>query len=282
VQPKSPLNFILSSLVFLMLSVPAFAQGSTPTQPAATCKEYTALGKLYYSKADYQAAYVVFRNCLVLEPKNTDALYNLARVELHLRLYQAAITHMKTCIDVDGQYWRCYLVLAQTYVSQYTDSSDRVLQKGQLDEALRVLDDAERIVTNNEAKAAVNNLRGTIYKYKKEPENAVKFFKQALQFAPEDPIVLFNLGALYLQLSKYDEAADVLRQALDAKPSDFITQAFYCKALRLSGKTNEAITVQSAPVKTPSWLGSTALFCTSPKTKTKPVRCSSWLSSSTH
>ncbi len=240
-QPKNPLKFVLTLFAFLMLSVPAFSQGTTPAQPAATCKEYTALGKLYYSKADYQAAYVVFRNCLVLEPKNTDALYNLARVELHLRLYQAAITHMKSCIDIDGQFWRCYLVLAQTYVSQYTDSSDRALQKGQLDEALSVLDDAERIVSTNEAKAAVNNLRGTIYKYKKEPDNAVKFFKQALQFSPEDPIVLFNLGALYLQLSKYDEAVDVLRQALDARPSDFITQAFYCKALRLNGKTNEAL-----------------------------------------
>ena len=76
-QLKNPLTFVLTMFAFLILSVPAFAQGATPTQPAATCKEYTALGKLYYSKADYQAAYVVFRNCLVLEPKNTDALYNL-------------------------------------------------------------------------------------------------------------------------------------------------------------------------------------------------------------
>ncbi len=240
-QLKSPLKLVLIFFAFLMMSVSAFAQGTTPTQPPPTCKEYTALGKLYYSKADYQAAYVVFRNCLVLEPRSTDALYNLARVELRLRLYQAAITHMRTCKDVDPQFWRCYLVLAQTYLSQYTDSSDRALQKGQLDEALRELDDAERIIGNNEAKAAVNNLRGTIYKYKKDPESAIKFFKQALQFAPDDPIILFNLGALYIQMSKYDEAVSTLSQAVDAKPSDFITQAFYCKALRLNGKTNEAL-----------------------------------------
>lgn len=227
----------------------AFAQGAaqtppSPTAPAQkppTCENYLLLGKLYYSNGQFDSAYVAFSLCLKLESKNVEALYSLGRVETRLQLYSAAITHLKDCIGIESKNVSCYIALSQAYSTQYADSSDRKTVATQLDEGLRVLDDAERVAANNDDKAKIYNQRGTIYNYKKEYDRSLESYKKALGFKPDDPIILFNLGALQLQTAtnkdQIQAASETLRHAVDVSPRDAITRAYYARALRSAGDT---------------------------------------------
>jgi tetratricopeptide (TPR) repeat protein len=220
-----------------VLSSVALAQNNPPTDPRrpATCVQYMALGKLYYAKNQMDAAYTAFSLCVKLEPNNLEALYSLGRTEVRLRLYSAAVEHLKKCIGIDAKYWRCYIVLSDAYVSQYINSSDRKSLAPLLDDGLKVLDDAERIVSTNEARAAIFNMRGTIYKYKGDSKQSIASFERALTFAPNDATILYNLGSLYLSAGDVDKAIDTLGRSVDAAPQDAVLRAKYAQAIRAKG-----------------------------------------------
>ena len=223
---------------------PAPRPAQAPSQPSkATCDTtYMPLGKLYYTNSQFDAAYVAFRQCVSLEPNNTEALYSLGRVEIKLRLYSAAIEHFKKAISTDAKFVSAYIGLSQAYSRQFADSSDRRAAASQLDEALRILDDAEKVATTNEQRAAIHNERGTVYRYKGELERALESFKKAAGFSPESPDILFNMGATQMQLKDQMPAAvDSLRKAVGLAPRDAELRAFYAKALRLSGDLKTAL-----------------------------------------
>lgn len=235
---KTP-SRVLAGLLMLLLASTAHAQTSpaAPVDPKkpATCAQYMPLGKLYYAQGQMDAAYTAFSLCTKLEPNNLEALFSLGRTEIRLRLYSAAVEHLKKCISTDAKYWRCYIALSDAYVSQYRDSSDRRALVGLLDDGLKVLDDAERIVTTNDGRAAVNNQRGTIYRLKGDTKQAITSFEKAIGFAPNEPNILFNLGSLYLSAGDADKAIDAFSKAVDLAPRDPELRAAYARALRAKG-----------------------------------------------
>jgi tetratricopeptide (TPR) repeat protein len=228
---------VFTLICAVVLGSAALAQTNPPTDPKrpATCVQYMALGKLYYTQGQMDAAYTAFSLCVKLEPNNLEALYSLGRSEIRLRLYSASVEHLKKCVSLDAKYWRCYIALSDAYVSQYVDSSDRKSLAPLLDDALKVLDDAERIVTANDARAAIFNTRGTIYKYKGDIKQSTASFERALTFAPNDATILYNLGTLYLSSGDLDKAIDVLNRAVDAAPRDSVLRAKLAQALRAKG-----------------------------------------------
>jgi tetratricopeptide (TPR) repeat protein len=227
---------VLAGIVLVLLASTAHAQ-TAPADPRkpATCAQYMPLGKLYYAQGQMDAAYTAFSLCTKLEPNNQEALFSLGRTEIRLRLYSAAVEHLKKCVAVDAKYWRCYIALSDAYVSQYRDSSDRRSLAPLLDDGLKVLDDAERIVTTNEGRAVVFNQRGTIYKLKGDTKQAISSFERAISFAPNEPNILFNLGSLYLSAGDVDKAIDALGKAVDLAPRDAELRAAYARAIRTKG-----------------------------------------------
>ncbi len=223
---------VLAAVLALLLASPALAQTADPKKPA-TCAQYIPLGKLYYSQGQMDAAYTAFSLCVKQDPNNLEALYSLGRTEIRLRLYSASIQHLKNCITADAKYWRCYIALSDAYVSQYQFSSDRKSLAPLLDEGLKVLDDAERIVATDEGRAVVYNQRGTIYKLKGDSKQAISSFERALSYAPGTPNILFNLGSLYLATNEIDKAIDAFGKAVDAAPNDAELRAALARAIRI-------------------------------------------------
>lgn len=237
---------VVALFITLLMASNALAQTapSDPKKPA-TCVQYMPLGKLYYAQGQMDTAYTAFSLCVKLEPSNLEALYSLGRTEIRLRLYSASVEHLKKCLSVDAKYWRCYVALSDAYVSQYRDSSDRRSLAPLLDDALKVLDDAERIVTTNDGRAVVYNQRGTIYKLKGDIKLATSSFEKALGFSPNEPNILFNLGSLYLSAGDADKAVETFSKAVDVSPRDPELRAAYGRALRVKGVDLKAALSQS-------------------------------------
>ena len=58
------------------------------------------------------------------------------------------------------------------------------------------------------------SLIGLQYGSTNNPLLAEKFFKEAISLAPEDPFVLAEMGALYLQTGKWEYALSYLQQVI--------------------------------------------------------------------
>ncbi len=227
-------RFQITFLTLCAFCVPAMAQNQPPTAPsrANTCVQFMPLGKLYYGQGLVDQAYIAFRSCVELEPKNIEALQHLGRTEARLKLFSAAVEHLKSCISVDAKYWRCYVTLSDTYRLQWRASSDRNRLTALLDEALKVLDDAERIGTSVEAKTAIFNMRGTIYKDRGDETKAIENFEKAVALAPNEVNPMFNLGTLYFAANKLDKAVEILKRAVNVAPRDAEVRAYLARVYR--------------------------------------------------
>ncbi|HEX2864455.1 MAG TPA: tetratricopeptide repeat protein, partial [Deinococcales bacterium] len=242
-------RIVAITLVGLALTGSAAAQttnpgsnsGSATSTPSRTCASYyLPYGKLEYANAQYTAAFSMFRYCTLLEAKNTEALYLLARTEVQLELYTAAIEHITDVLKIDPRNARAYVVMAQAYTEQWRRASDRRPYAGNLDKGLGVLEDAQKVAEKNGDKAAIWNQMGLIYKYRSEFDKSLAAFRQASRFSPDDSTILFNLGALQVNLNQMADSIATLRSAVDADPTDYTTRAFLAKVLLAHGDLSDA------------------------------------------
>ena len=228
-------------------SVPAPSVPATPRAPRTIpAANYVALGVYYYDQGNYDSAYVAFRAASEQDARNGEALLGLGRTQAKLRLYSAAIDTLKKLIALDARNTSGYIALAQAYQAQYVGSSDRTVVTGNLDEALRVLADAET-TTRVAAGAALNvnlskvyNERGYVYRLKGDNTQAITAFKQASSLNPDNAVILYNLGDMYFANGDLTMAIDSLQQAVVADPRDAYSRAYYAKLLALSGNSTAA------------------------------------------
>jgi len=78
---------------------------------------------------------------------------------------------------------------------------------------------APRVVTNSPAKAFFDV--GTTCLRQGRYEEAAFYLRQALQFQPDDPVALNNLGTIFWLMGRNDEAEEYYRKALALKPDDY-------------------------------------------------------------
>ncbi len=229
--------------VFLTVGLavlPALAVAQTDSEERAqpSVQNYVLLGNQYYDAGQYDAALIAFKRAVELDEKNVEALYGLARAQLRLRLFSPAVENLKAAISLDASYTPAYVALAQAYTDQYINARDREAARALLDQALLVLNDAERI---NPEYYAIYNQRGLIYQYKGDPEKAAEAFEKALSINNEDPIVLYNLALTKLSLGQLDEALSLLKRAVAVAPQDAYVRARYGALLAVKGRLDDAL-----------------------------------------
>ena len=230
---------------------PAVAAPVVPAKPAAPVRaipaaNYVALGVYYYDQGNYDSAYVAFRAASEQDTKNSEALLGLGRTQAKLRLYSASLDTLKRLVALDARNTSGYIALAQAYQAQYVGTSDRKTVAANLDEALKVLADAET-TTRAAAGADLNinlskvyNERGYVYRLKGDATSAIAAFKQASNLNPNNSVILYNLGDMYYATGDLNAAIDSLQQAVIADPRDAYSRAYYAKLLALSGNTTAA------------------------------------------
>ena len=252
----------LGLLLTAALLTPAAAQGTAPGQAPATAPastpapktapklipaaNYVALGVFYYDQGNYDSAYVAFRAASERDPRNPEALLGLGRTQAKLRLFTASIDTLKKLTALDPRNVSGFIALAQAYQSQYTGTSDRSTLGGNLDEALKVLTDAEATARTaggtgmNVDLSKIFNERGYVYRLKGDAASAIVAFRQANTLNPDNGVILYNLGDMYYANGDLTAAIDSLQQAVVVDPRDAFSRAYYAKLLALSGNTAAA------------------------------------------
>jgi tetratricopeptide (TPR) repeat protein len=84
---------------------------------------------------------------------------------------------------------------------------------------LRSLEDTLRRIIEIDPRASrAYHLLGTVYLERKEEESAFRIFSEAVNLFPQDPMLRYDLGALYYKRELYDLARQELSKALEIAP----------------------------------------------------------------
>ena len=78
----------------------------------------------------------------------------------------------------------------------------------------------------------VFNTLGVLFRKKGDPMEALKHYKKALRVHPDEPYIYYNIGRLYLDMKKMDQAKSYFKQALEKDP-DFEEAKQVIKAIDL-------------------------------------------------
>ncbi len=249
-KPVPPFGLSLGAVAVLAFGAVGQAQTTpaqtTPVQPAPaaptprplySAASYIALGNAYYGKGQYDSAYVAFRAATESDPRSLDALLGLGRSQTRLRLYGPAVETLQQLLALDSRNLSGYVALAQAYVAQYVGVSDRAAVAGNLDLALRALEDGAAV---DPTSAVLFNERSIIYKLKGDYKSAIATSQKAAQLNPDDSVILYNLGDLYFASGNLPLALATMQKAVIADPTDAQSRAYYGRLLLQMNRPDDA------------------------------------------
>jgi len=173
-------------------SSPAPAATQSPT-PVATPQTQMSLGaqKVYdegmkaFQKGDLEKARKQFQKLLQLLPDNPVGLVNLGSVEIRLKLWTEAETHLKRVVRLQPEAAPAWLTLGVLYCD-----------RDQLDEALAALSQAVLLDPKN---ARAHNYLGVTVGKKGWYSGAEAELQRAIELQPGYADAHFNLALFYLQ-----------------------------------------------------------------------------------
>jgi tetratricopeptide (TPR) repeat protein len=187
-------------------------------------------GLLDQTAGRYEKALEEFRRVQEREPRNTDALRNIARVYDVMDMPDRAIAAYQQAIALEPAYYAAYSNLGYLYymrgkypeaVEQFRNSIARapgvvqsyinlgavMLDLGRYAEAEEVLAASLRI---KETESALNNL-GAIRAYQKRDTEAADFYRRAIALNGRDFVYSLNLGDSCRRLGRAAEAVAAYR-----------------------------------------------------------------------
>ncbi|HSC46396.1 MAG TPA: protein kinase [Candidatus Acidoferrum sp.] len=170
---------------------------------------YVSLGRLHSALSKNDLALQEFQKALTINPRDAEAISGMAGVYERMGRIQDAEQSYKRAIALKPDYWDGYNSLANFYDRQ-----------GKTAEAIAQYQRVIGLTPDNPA--AYSNLGAEYTSVGDAPSNekAEAAFKKSLELSPTYAAYA-NLGNLYMGESRYQEAADATRKALELNGSDY-------------------------------------------------------------
>jgi two-component system chemotaxis response regulator CheY len=214
----------------------AFAQDILKKEehPAA----YFISAECYYHKKDYENAQKNIHKCLE-KGENSKALHLLGEIymeqgkheeaiECHKRASKVNPLNLKRKIDLGKVYLKLGLVneAVETFDSirelnptdlNFVDMGDAYLKSGDLKKAGIYLQQAADPIPET---ISIFNKYAIELRKAGYLEGSLKQYHRCLQIEPDNYVILYNLGRLYLEMGKYEEAKKALESVLRLVPDN--------------------------------------------------------------
>jgi tetratricopeptide (TPR) repeat protein len=206
------------------------AQSLNPDSPRVRL----ASGMLKENASQYEQALTDYRSVLDLEPRNVDALRQIAGVYDKLHMPSEAIQTYQKAIELDPGYYGGYhgLGVFYFYRGKYREAAEQFQKSierapglfdeyadlgATLQELGRDAEAEQALLTSlklRQTSGALNNM-GAMRAYQKRDAEAVVYYKQAVALDPSEYISLENLADSYRRLGQVREANAAYRRAMD-------------------------------------------------------------------
>ncbi len=222
-------------LALFCAPIPCFAKKLI--QPTPRAVEHNNRGAALLSKGQLAEAEFELKTAIQLSPDYAEAYNNLGIIYKQQKHYDLAVQHFEKAFALNKEYTAPLSHIGAVHIA-----------RGQLDQAITIL----RKAVNKEPTFAdaIYNL-GLAYLLKARETGAGdkknEFYKDAeqkLQLATQLNTQLveahLNLGDLYMDLQRYEEAEIRYRLALEDNPQRTEAYEHLAKVLRIRGKAGEA------------------------------------------
>jgi tetratricopeptide (TPR) repeat protein len=211
----------------LSASKPSHATLSPPDSPPGVSVAFLQRGETLLAKGEHQAALEVYR----------EAIDGGLGVPAHLGQAQAYAALGQ--LDDAADSLEVLLALDASCIDALTLLADIRLQRGELSEALGVLQDA---VDAAPERADLHFKLGLALNQSGDSQSAMVAYRTAIRLDPEDPSPHINLGLISMQqLGNADEAEREFRHALALSPRDLAAMSNLGLALQDLGRHDEAL-----------------------------------------
>lgn len=195
----------------------------TSPAPANNCQRNLRTGLQFYNAGRFETAQPFFERAVKECGSSAESLYFLARNQMRLGLMTAAIENLRRSIAQNATFINSYIALAQAYTDTFRFAENREAAKGNLDQALNVLRDAERI---NSKYAPIYSWRGVVLGLQGQYDRAIEAVNRAIAL-DDDPALRSTLASLYVASGKPDEALKIYNDAVTKYPKDSDLQVKY-------------------------------------------------------
>ena len=152
----------------------------------------------------YDVALAMFKKAMSLNTAHdflvSDIINNIGIIYYHTGEYQKAVDTYKQGLEMDPGFLKMRYDLINAYIMM-----------GKWEEAAG---EADRLITNkkNYLKPEYFNVKGFILLWQNQPENAIVYFRKALEMAPNNPAVLLNAGVALSLMGEWDKAESILKK----------------------------------------------------------------------
>jgi tetratricopeptide (TPR) repeat protein len=164
-------------------------------------------------------------------------------------LHVAAMTYAELKQTQNAEkVWRACIELKPTEVGPYVGLAANLIQRGQQDEAIKILDEIRKSKSSGElycelAKALMDE---------GELGRAEEVLREGLAAYPSDPSLWLQQGLMESQLSRLDSAESALRKAIALGDGSRTTANAFLSVLLRQGRTDEAQKVREAISRVPT------------------------------
>lgn len=211
-------SLVLVSTAFVPVQSSLAQTPPAPANPAVqnNCQRNLRTGLQFYNAGRFETALPFFERAVKECNSSAESLYFLARNQMRLGLMTAAIENLRRSIAQNATFINSYIALAQAYTDSFRFAENREAAKGNLDQALNVLRDAERV---NSKYAPIYSWRAVVLGLQGQYDRAIEAANRAIAL-DDDPALRSTLASLYVAEGKPDEALKIYNDAVNKYPKD--------------------------------------------------------------
>jgi tetratricopeptide (TPR) repeat protein len=197
----------LRALGYVGEEPPASAAGGSAGAPGESSPEiHNNLGRIHLREGDPAKALVEFEKALGLDPRNAEALLNIA-----------AIHQGEGKTELSEHFVQRALAVDPSSVGALAQLGELRRDQGQLEEAIRLFATALEI---DDSQPFLWMGCGDVLQRAGRYEQALQAFQRVLELEPDSFKARYNLGVTYANMGRPDEAVAIYEQALALAPKD--------------------------------------------------------------
>ena len=175
-----------------------------------SAKDYVAQGDALASSNKLADAILVYRKAIQKDPKSAQAYYKLGLAQRANNDNNGALTSLLQAVAVSPEFDSAQIELGDLYLGAYLNERIKNPAVHQ-----RISDIAGRLLAKNPKSQAGLRFRGYLALNEKKPEEAISYFRRAMEGGSAQPDVALGLIQALWMAGRNDEARKVARDLIE-------------------------------------------------------------------
>ncbi len=200
---------------------------------------HVRLAELYIHRGEISAAEELLQRVLSMEACCAAQAHDLlGSIRYKASDLEGAITHAREAIKLDPELKLAHYNLALALrASGQREEAERAMQRFQ---EMTSTEEQRQLEQNQATQIGLRNAQGLYYFRRERPAEALEIFEAALELAPDDALIHYNIGLSRAALGQHEGAITALERARELQPQRAEIYDVLAAAYRALGRVEDA------------------------------------------